>query len=83
MVLVFLYFQMGYLRKEPDGNLLYTVVNQLNPEAKGLFPTFLWYYPVGNSQSQMAAYSLYSTLLLTRALWTQWTLVKSSALHRE
>uniref|UniRef100_A0A674ASV9 Bromodomain-containing protein 9 n=1 Tax=Salmo trutta TaxID=8032 RepID=A0A674ASV9_SALTR len=28
--------KMGYLRKEPDGNLLYTVVNQLNPEAKGL-----------------------------------------------
>uniref|UniRef100_A0A8C7W0V2 Bromodomain-containing protein 9 n=1 Tax=Oncorhynchus mykiss TaxID=8022 RepID=A0A8C7W0V2_ONCMY len=26
--------KMGYLRKEPDGNLLYTVVNQLNPEAK-------------------------------------------------
>uniref|UniRef100_A0A674CMI9 Bromodomain-containing protein 9 n=1 Tax=Salmo trutta TaxID=8032 RepID=A0A674CMI9_SALTR len=24
--------KMGYLRKEPDGNLLYTVVNQLNPE---------------------------------------------------
>ncbi|XP_045082089.1 bromodomain-containing protein 9 isoform X4 [Coregonus clupeaformis] len=26
--------KMGYLRKEPDGNLLYTVVNQLNPEAE-------------------------------------------------
>uniref|UniRef100_A0A8C7MN00 Bromodomain-containing protein 9 n=1 Tax=Oncorhynchus kisutch TaxID=8019 RepID=A0A8C7MN00_ONCKI len=26
--------KMGFLRKEPDGNLLYTVVNQLNPEAK-------------------------------------------------
>ncbi|XP_038832709.1 bromodomain-containing protein 9 isoform X1 [Salvelinus namaycush] len=26
--------KMGHLRKEPDGNLLYTVVNQLNPEAK-------------------------------------------------
>uniref|UniRef100_A0A8C7I148 Bromodomain-containing protein 9 n=1 Tax=Oncorhynchus kisutch TaxID=8019 RepID=A0A8C7I148_ONCKI len=24
--------KMGFLRKEPDGNLLYTVVNQLNPE---------------------------------------------------
>uniref|UniRef100_A0A6Q2Y5P3 Bromodomain-containing protein 9 n=1 Tax=Esox lucius TaxID=8010 RepID=A0A6Q2Y5P3_ESOLU len=26
--------KMGYLRKEPDGNLLYTVVNQLDPDAE-------------------------------------------------
>lgn len=29
-------FQMGYLRKESDGSLLYTVVNQLDPDAEGL-----------------------------------------------
>lgn len=29
-------FQMGYLRKELDGSLLYTVVNQLDPDAEGL-----------------------------------------------
>lgn len=29
-------FQMGYLCKEPDGSLLYTVVNQLDPDAEGL-----------------------------------------------
>uniref|UniRef100_A0A669EDF3 Bromodomain-containing protein 9 n=1 Tax=Oreochromis niloticus TaxID=8128 RepID=A0A669EDF3_ORENI len=28
--------KMGYLRKEPDGSLLYTVVNQLDPDAEGL-----------------------------------------------
>lgn len=27
---------MGYLRKEPDSSLLYTVVNQLDPDAEGL-----------------------------------------------
>lgn len=27
---------MGYLRKEPDGSLLYNVVNQLDPDAEGL-----------------------------------------------
>ncbi|KAL0985471.1 hypothetical protein UPYG_G00157310 [Umbra pygmaea] len=26
--------KMGYLKKEPDGNLLYTVVNKLDPEAQ-------------------------------------------------
>uniref|UniRef100_A0A8C2Z635 Bromodomain-containing protein 9 n=1 Tax=Cyclopterus lumpus TaxID=8103 RepID=A0A8C2Z635_CYCLU len=29
--------KMGYLRKEPDSSLLYTVVNQLDPDAEGLF----------------------------------------------
>lgn len=33
---LFLCFQMGYLRKETDGSLLYTVVNQLDPDAEGL-----------------------------------------------
>lgn len=28
---------MGYLRKEPDSSLLYTVVNQQEPDAEGLF----------------------------------------------
>lgn len=27
---------MGHLRKESDGSLLYTVVNQLDPDAEGL-----------------------------------------------
>lgn len=47
----FLCFQMGYLRKESDGSLLYTVVNQLDPDAEGLLsllnifqnPLFLHY----------------------------------------
>lgn len=29
-------FQMGHLRKESDGSLLYTVVNQLDPDAEGV-----------------------------------------------
>lgn len=29
-------FQIGYLRKETDGSLIYTVVNQLDPDAEGL-----------------------------------------------
>lgn len=29
---------MGYLRKESDSSLLYTVVNQLDPDAEGLLP---------------------------------------------
>lgn len=28
-------FQIGYLHKEPDGSLLYNVVNQLDPDAEG------------------------------------------------
>lgn len=33
---------MGYLRKEQDSSLLYTVVNQLDPDAEGLLsPTLL------------------------------------------
>lgn len=31
---------MGYLRKEVDGSLLYTVVNQLDPDAEGLLQFF-------------------------------------------
>uniref|UniRef100_A0AAX7TLL3 Bromodomain-containing protein 9 n=1 Tax=Astatotilapia calliptera TaxID=8154 RepID=A0AAX7TLL3_ASTCA len=30
--------KMGYLRKESDSSLLYTVVNQLDPDAEGLLP---------------------------------------------
>lgn len=39
---------MGYLQKEPDGSLLYNVVNQLDPDAEGLLSfycpinAFLW-----------------------------------------
>lgn len=33
---IFLCFQMGYLRKQTDGSLVYTVVNQSDPEAEGL-----------------------------------------------
>lgn len=31
----FIFFQMGFLRKEPDTSILYTVVNQLDPDAEG------------------------------------------------
>lgn len=31
---------MGYLRKEADNSLLYTVVNQLDPDAEGLLSFF-------------------------------------------
>jgi len=36
MLSVHLSFQMGYLRKEADSSLVYTVVNQLDLEAEGL-----------------------------------------------
>lgn len=36
VLVFFMCFQMGYLRKETDGSLLYTVVNQLDPDAEGL-----------------------------------------------
>lgn len=34
---IVIFFQIGYLRKDSDSSLVYTVVNQIDPDVEGLF----------------------------------------------